>query len=110
MHRGGGPQLRRRAPRPLAAALDDFTAGARPQTLLARVQGVWEAVVGPTVAVEAQPRAESSGTVVVDCSSAVWAQELELLGPELLGRLNGALGGADAAPVGGFRFRVGRPR
>lgn len=85
-------------------------AEARPQTLLARVQGVWEATVGPTVAVEAQPRAESSGTVVVDCSSAVWAQELELLGPELLERLNGALGDAPSVPVRAFRFRIARPR
>jgi predicted nucleic acid-binding Zn ribbon protein len=101
--------VRRRAPRPIGDALEGFTRGARPQTLLARVQGVWEDAVGPTVAAEAQPRAESSGTIVVDCSSAVWAQELELLGPDLLEQLNGSLGDPSAAPVGALRFRIARP-
>ena len=102
--------MRRRRPRRLGEALESFAAQARPQTLLARVQGVWDQAVGPTVAAEAQPRAESSGTVFVDCASAVWAQELELLGPDLLERVNGALDGPDGAPVTALRFRISRPR
>ena len=102
--------MRRRRPRPLGDALEAFASQARPQTLLARVQGVWDEAVGPTVAAEAQPRAESSGTVFVDCASAVWAQELELLGPDLVERLNGVLEGPDRAPVAALRFRIARPR
>lgn len=102
--------MRRRGPRPLGDALKGFTLGARPQTLLARVQGVWEDAVGATVAAEAQPRSERSGTIVVDCSSAVWAQELELLGPDLLEQLNGALEQPGPTPVAALRFRIARPR
>lgn len=81
---------------------------ARPETLLARVQAAWDGAVGAAVAAEAQPRSESGGTVLVECSSAVWAQELELLAPDLLGRLNEALGDPGRAPLAGLRFRVGR--
>ncbi|HEX5909721.1 MAG TPA: DUF721 domain-containing protein [Thermoleophilaceae bacterium] len=101
--------MRRREPRPLGAALEGVVGAARPQTLLARVQGVWEEAVGATVAAEAQPRAESSGTVAVECSSGVWAQELELLAPDLIDRLNDALGAPDHGPVRALRLRVGRP-
>jgi len=99
--------VRRSGPRSLAAALQGVAAEARPQTLLARVQAAWEQAAGPTVAAEAQPRAEAGGTVVVECSSGVWAQELELLSPDLLERLNVALGDAREAPIRGLRFRVG---
>ncbi len=101
--------MRRRQPRPLADALCDVMAQARPQTLLARVQAEWDGAVGPTIAAEARPRAETGGTVVVECSSAVWAQELELLSTDLLERLNGAVAGSGQQPLGGLRFRVGRP-
>jgi predicted nucleic acid-binding Zn ribbon protein len=32
--------------------------------------------------------------LVVTCASAVWAQELDLMAPDLVGRINGLLGGA----------------
>jgi len=99
--------VRRSGPRSLATALEGVAAGARPQTVLARVQAAWDQAAGPTVAAEAQPRAEAGGTVIVECSSGVWAQELELLSPELLERLNAALGGARDAPIRRLRFRVG---
>ena len=98
--------MRRRGPRPLAGALHAVTTQARPQTVLARVQAAWDEVVGETVAAEARPRAEAGGTVVLECSSGVWAQELELLSPDLLERLNGALGGGRGTPVRAFRFTV----
>jgi predicted nucleic acid-binding Zn ribbon protein len=88
--------------------LEGFAGHARPQTLLARVQGVWDGAVGPTVAAEAQPAAERAGTVTVGCSSAVWAQELELLAPDLMERLNGALGEVPGGRVEGLRFRIQR--
>ena len=47
---------------------------------------------------------EPAGTVGVACSSAVWAQELELLAPDLPERLNAALGGGGGAPVKALRF------
>ena len=99
--------MRRSAPRPLEGALAAVAARARPQTVLARVQGVWEEAAGPTIAEEARPRSEAGGTLVVECSSGVWAQELELLSTDLIARLNTALGGAGEGPVRALRFRVG---
>jgi predicted nucleic acid-binding Zn ribbon protein len=85
--------VRRPAPRPLALALGEVTRERAPATLLARVQSAWAEVAGNAVAGESQPVSEHDGTVTVECRSAVWAQELELLAPELLERLGGRLGG-----------------
>lgn len=74
------------------AALADRLA---PQTTLAEVQRVWPEAVGDMVAAQAEPTAERDGVLTVTCASSVWAQELDLMGPELVGRLNAALG-ADA--------------
>jgi len=64
--------------------------------------------MGPALSAEAQPISERAGVLSVACSSSVWAQELELMGPELTERLNAALGAADGAPaVRELRFRVG---
>ena len=63
-----------------------------PQTLLAEVQRVWPDVVGPGLAEVATPVAEKEGVVRVACGSAVWAQELELMGARVVASLNEALG------------------
>jgi predicted nucleic acid-binding Zn ribbon protein len=100
--------MRRRAPRPLAHALAGLTATLAPATTIARVQGCWREVVGEDVAEECHPQSEHDGVVTVHCRSAVWAQELELLGPELTERVNEALAGAGgAAAIRSLRFRVG---
>jgi predicted nucleic acid-binding Zn ribbon protein len=96
--------VKRRAPRPLAAALAGALPAARPPGLLAAVQSAWPGVVGPALAAAAAPVAERAGVVTVACESAVWAQELELLGPDLRDRLNAALDGAETAEL---RFVVG---
>jgi predicted nucleic acid-binding Zn ribbon protein len=98
--------MKRRAPRPLAVALEDVVKRAEPATLLARVQGVWGVAAGPELAGFAQPVGERDGVLTVACESAIWAQELELLGPDLLARLNAALGGAVATRVTRLRFVV----
>jgi len=97
---------RRRAPSRISDVLPDAVAGAAPDTLLARVQAVWPGVAGPVIAAEAAPSGEREGTVTVECSGAVWAQELELLAPDLMGRLNPLLGGA---AVRRLRFVVKAP-
>jgi predicted nucleic acid-binding Zn ribbon protein len=98
---------RRHSPRPLAGALDAVVERAAPRTTLARVQGAWESVAGPVVAAESTPESERSGVVTVRCSSAVWAQELELLSGELLTSLKARLG-TDA--VRELRFVTGTRR
>lgn len=96
--------MRRPGPRPLSHALDGVVGQARPQTLLARVQAAWDGVAGEVVAGEASPASEREGTVTCTCSSAVWANELELLEPDLRARLNEALGGAAEGTVRRLRF------
>jgi predicted nucleic acid-binding Zn ribbon protein len=83
----------RRVPRPLGSAIADLANRLAPKTTLAEVQRVWPAAVGPVIAREATPTTERGGTLTVACRSSVWAQELDLMGPELVAKLNAALGG-----------------
>ncbi len=99
--------MRRPGPRPLALALAEASRTAAPATLLARVQGCWSEVAGPALAAEATPVGERSGTLTLSCRSAGWAHELELLAPDLLERLNAALGVASGGPLKGLRVRIG---
>jgi predicted nucleic acid-binding Zn ribbon protein len=99
--------VRRRAPRPLAAALGRVTAGLEPATVLARVQGCWAEAVGEVVSAEAGPVSEREGVVTVSCRSSVWAEELKMMGPDLRERVNAALG--DEA-VKELRFTAAAPR
>jgi predicted nucleic acid-binding Zn ribbon protein len=62
-----------------------------PQTLLAEAQRAWPAAVGPAIAAAAHPTAERGGVLTISCSASVWAHELDLMGPEIVERLNGAL-------------------
>lgn len=84
--------MRRRAPRPAGIAVEALAQRLAPATLLADVQRVWDAAAGPGIASEAQPLSERGGTVTVLCSSAVWMQEIDLMGPVLVDALNEALG------------------
>jgi predicted nucleic acid-binding Zn ribbon protein len=62
--------------------------------VLADVQRAWSAVVGEAIAAEATPTSERGSVVTVSCSAAVWAHELDLMAPMILGRLNARLRGA----------------
>ena len=83
---------RRRAPVPVAGAVERLAAQLEPLTPLAAVQRAWPGAVGPAIAAECAPVSERAGVVTVACRSAVWAQELTLLGPDLVAKLNAALG------------------
>jgi hypothetical protein len=84
--------MRRTGPRPVAHALDAFTAALAPPTLLAEVQRAWPAAAGPMFADRAAPVREKDGEVTVTCSEAVLAQELDLLSELVCEHLNDALG------------------
>ena len=77
-----------------------------PQTPLAAVQTVWPEAVGAKVAERAHAVAERDGVITVSCDSAAWAQELDLMHDEVMGRVNAALGagGAGEIAVRGLRF------
>ncbi len=81
----------RRSPRQLGLAVDRLRDELAPQTLLAEVQRVWSDSVGVAIAAEAQPTAERAGVLTVSCSASVWSQELDLMAPIILERLNRAL-------------------
>lgn len=83
----------RRGPRPIGRALDLARGDWAPETLLAEIQRVWRKVVGPAIAAEARPTRERGGVMTISCSASVWAQELDLMGPEILTRLNAELQG-----------------
>ena len=85
--------MRRRAPVPLAGAVEALARRLEPVTPLAAVQRVWPEVVGPAIAAECEPVSERAGAVTVACRSSVWAQELTFMAPDLAERLNAALGG-----------------
>jgi predicted nucleic acid-binding Zn ribbon protein len=104
--------VRRLAPRPISAALDGVVGDARPAGLLAAVQSAWPEVAGPALAAATTPVSERDGVVTVACESGVWANELELLAPDLIGGLNARVGQASGATSEGggvkrLRFVVG---
>jgi predicted nucleic acid-binding Zn ribbon protein len=96
---------RRRAPRPAAEAFRVVREQAAPKTGLAAVQAAWAEALGERLAAVATPVAERSGMLTVECADGVWAQELDLMQDQLLGRLREVLG--ESSPKA-LKFRVGR--
>jgi predicted nucleic acid-binding Zn ribbon protein len=96
--------MSRAAPRAFALAVQDLTAAIAPASTLARVQEVWERAAGPAIAAAARPVAERQGVLTIACEAAVWAHELELMGAELVARVNAQLGGE---VIDGLRCRTG---
>jgi len=91
--------MSRLAPRPLSLALDDLRSRIAPATPLAAVQEAWEGAVKPVIAAEATPVAERGGVVTVQCRSAVWAQEVDLLSAVILEDLNARLEGVEVTAL-----------
>ncbi len=83
---------RRRAPRAFGPAVERAAAAVMPKTLIAEVQRVWPAAAGPALAAAATPVSEHAGVVRVRCGSGVWAQQLDLLSPQVVEALNRELG------------------
>ena len=58
----------------------------------ARIWQVWDEVVGPPIARNAQPLWIRKGTLRVKVSDPIWLQELSLAGEVIKGKLNSRLG------------------
>jgi predicted nucleic acid-binding Zn ribbon protein len=99
----------RRVPRRAAGAVASLVEGLAPVSGLAALQRAWPSAVGELIAAQAHPTAERAGVVTVTCSSSVWAHELTLMGPDLVARINTAIGAENvrelrcrAAPAGAW--------
>ena len=84
--------MSRRAPRAAGESIRELAERLAPASTLGAVQRVWAQAVGEAFAPHARPTAEAGGTLTITCSSAVWAQELDLLGPTVVARLDELLG------------------
>lgn len=69
----------------------------------ARAYALWAKAAGGQVAAATSLRAFSRGVLTVECESSVWANELEYLAGEILGRMSEMDPGH---PVKRLRFRV----
>jgi predicted nucleic acid-binding Zn ribbon protein len=74
----------------------------------ARIQKHWEAAVGPAIAAHARPEEVRSRKLYVSVDSALWLQELTLMKPSLIERLNALL--EEGEGVGDLVLRLGQPR
>ena len=84
--------MSRRAPRAAGESIRELADRIAPASTLGAVQRVWPQAVGEAFAPHARPTAEAGGTLTVTCSSAVWSHELDLLGPQVIARLDELLG------------------
>ncbi|HEU5157549.1 MAG TPA: DciA family protein [Streptosporangiaceae bacterium] len=81
-------------PRPFGAAIRDLLAerGWEQQAAIGGVFGNWAQIVGKEVAEHTTPISFEDGEVVIAADSATWAQQVRLLAPTLVRRLNEELG------------------
>jgi predicted nucleic acid-binding Zn ribbon protein len=96
---------RRRAPRQAGEAFRIARDQVAPKTGLAAVQAAWAEALGERLAAVASPVSERTGTLTVECTDGVWAQELDMMQDQLLDRLREVLG--ERAPQA-LKFRVAR--
>jgi hypothetical protein len=70
---------------------------------------VWNEVVGPQIAAHAQPAKIRDGVLEIRVDQAVWMQQLQLMKPKILARLNERLGAEVFRDIFWRRGRVEQP-
>ncbi|MBO0805553.1 MAG: DUF721 domain-containing protein [Nocardiopsaceae bacterium] len=110
-------RARREDPQPLNVAVGGMLSarGWRARAAVASVFGRWAQIVGPQVAEHVTPESFSDGELVVLADSPVWATQMRLLAPQILGRLGEELGAGTIRHLkvttpGGARRRSSRHR
>lgn len=90
---------------PLADAVAGFLATSGLSETLARLDALkhWAGAVGPAVARVSRAVEVQGDALVVEVATSEWANELSMMKPAILERLNGRL---EAAPVRDIRFRL----
>lgn len=71
---------------------------------LLRVWDVWPQAVGPDIAGNAQPSAFKGDLLLVHVANSVWRHHLQFLKPDMIERLNAALG---EACIRDITFKIG---
>lgn len=82
-----GPRSERRAPAPLGALLGEALRVGAERAGVAIDRERWRELVGARIAERSAPGRLDRGVLTVLVASAVWAQELGFLAPEILARL-----------------------
>jgi len=90
---------------PLATLLESVRAGAKGQARCGIDRESWRQALGDRLARSSEPEAMHGKTLTVVVASSVWAQELSLLAPEILKRLQEA-----GFSISELRWRVGQPK
>jgi len=78
----------------------------RPQkdASLVRVWDIWEQALGASIAANTRPAAFKGSLLIVNATSSSWLQQLRFLKPEIIRKVNLALGGT---PVEDIKFKIG---
>lgn len=81
-------------PTPLGDALGDLIADAGWSTEVSvhSLLGRWSSLVGDAVAQHSRPESFAAGVVTIRTDSTAWASQLRLMAPQLLAKLNEAVG------------------
>ena len=74
---------------------------------LSGLHSKWAEAVGEKIASHAGPEGLRGGTLTVMVDSSAWMNQLSMLSPEIIRKVNEALGGGER--VEELRFRLGRP-
>ena len=73
-------------------------------TSLIRVWDVWEEAVGEAIAANTRPAAFKGHLLIVHATSSSWIQQLRFLKPEIIQKINHALGDV---LVNDIKFKIG---
>jgi predicted nucleic acid-binding Zn ribbon protein len=76
----------------MSNTFSEIVADLQPPTTLAAIQRSWKQIVGGRISEIATPVSERAGTLTISCTSAGWAQELDLLSGQIIPSINQQLG------------------
>jgi predicted nucleic acid-binding Zn ribbon protein len=90
---GSGPDAGR-DPQPLSATLQKYikTSAAGADITKATLFARWPEIVGPALADHARPAALTDGELLLQCESTAWASQVRLMAPQIVKKLNEAIG------------------
>lgn len=89
---GAGPDAR--DPQLLSGTLQKFikTAGAGADITKATLFARWAEIVGPALAEHARPTTLTDAELTLQCESTAWASQVRLMAPQLVKKINEAMG------------------